>query len=1097
MAVTDSTKIDLLLKKLYGVAKTDTAGNKSPSNEAINSPLLTRGDVLWTQASTIPSTAAAVSGVVQSYLTTNKVQCTADATSVTISSVYPTWKTGVTDWIPPEFDSVNLINSYRVKVYYGAAGLSDPASSGGTQLFADGSSGTGEWYFDYQAGILHFIGGTIPLGMNSSHVIYIYGYRYIGSKSVNTLVAPPNSDISLTTTGTGKVNIVGNFAINGVTYGAGDSTLWYVSDSTGVDTNSGHTETAPLRTVKYALSQALSGDTVFILPGTYEEIFPLTVPQGVSVIGAGLRSTTIVPTLATKNKDCFLLNGETTVQELTIKDMFYDAINNTGYAFRFNSVTVVSQRSPYVQRVTVLNKGSVTTSTDPYGFLSGDAGRGVYIDGSVVSRASLEAAILFNECTFIVPNSRALIMTNGARTEWLNCFTYFADLAIEGVIGVSGRGGDGKTYIELNGVTGTFNAGNTLSYYDIDGITVLASATIESVSGSTLIIDGSASGFSIATNRQTKTVTASGDAIISTAQKKFGAASLLLDGTGDYIRVAGDQDFSFGTGDFTFETFFYRNVTAGTQVIFDFRSGSTINNPYLYASGTSLIYGANNAPQINVTGVLPSTGTWYHVAAVRASGTVKIYVNGVQVGGSYVDLNDYTYPVNVYIGANYVGTGGVNGYLDEIRITKGFARYTATPFVVPTAAFSNDQYTSLLLHLNTNLDDDGGAVQDIRSSSGGTATKIVRYDRKEFAAEMRSIAGANVYGNQGIKADGADVVLQLMAHNFAYIGTGFDLTNNAAGVVQEDEVIEVNGGKVFYSSVDQKGDFRVGNYFRVNSETGAVTFNVPNFNVTSLTGITFTDGTNTTIVNPTTVATGNLILAGNTISSATGPITVDPSGSNIINLNADTNVAGTLDVGLQATLASVNVEDLTSDRIVIAGTNGELQDNVNLTFNGTKLTVTGDAEITGDLTIGGNLTLGNQDTDSINITADFTSNLIPNAANTYNLGAVGKEWANAYVQTITSTTISNGTITLTGNTVDIITANTNLVLEPSGTGRLVVNTTTALQIPVGTEAQRPATGSVGDLRLNTTTARVENYNGEQWNTMANEDDAIAFSIALG
>lgn len=208
MAVSDSIKVDLLLKKLYGVSKTDTSTNKSPSNEATSSPLLIRGDTIWTQANSIPATAAPLAGIVQSYLATSKIQCVADTTTQRIGgTVYPTWKTNLTDWISTEFDTVNLINTYRVKVYYGNAGLSDPATTGGTQIFADGSSGTGEWYFDYQSGVLNLIGGTIPSGMTASHVIYIYGYQYVGSKSVNVLQAPLNSNISLTTTGTGVVAI--------------------------------------------------------------------------------------------------------------------------------------------------------------------------------------------------------------------------------------------------------------------------------------------------------------------------------------------------------------------------------------------------------------------------------------------------------------------------------------------------------------------------------------------------------------------------------------------------------------------------------------------------------------------------------------------------------------------------------------------------------------------------------------------------------------------------------------------------------------------------------------------------------------------------
>jgi hypothetical protein len=186
MAVTDATKVDLLLKKLAGVAKTDTAANKSIANESIASPALNRGDSIWLNAYLVPPTANATIGTVTGYLQNNRVECTADTTSQKMSgTVYPTWKTGLTDWIPPEFDTVNVTNSYRVKVYYGASGLLDPSTSGGTQIFADGILGAGEWYFDYQAGILHFYGNSIPTGMTSSHVIYVFGYRYVGPKGLD------------------------------------------------------------------------------------------------------------------------------------------------------------------------------------------------------------------------------------------------------------------------------------------------------------------------------------------------------------------------------------------------------------------------------------------------------------------------------------------------------------------------------------------------------------------------------------------------------------------------------------------------------------------------------------------------------------------------------------------------------------------------------------------------------------------------------------------------------------------------------------------------------------------------------------------------
>jgi hypothetical protein len=181
MAILDSAKVDLLYKKLFGVAKTDTPVNKGASNESIASPAINRGDKIWTQASTIPSTAAAVEGVVQAYQTTAAIECTADNTTTAVGGVYPTWKTNLTDWIPPEFGA-----TYFVAVYSDTSGVANPVSTG-TQMFDSGIGGVGEWFFDYQSGVLNFIGGTIPTALTVSKVVYITGYRYVGEIGLQTI----------------------------------------------------------------------------------------------------------------------------------------------------------------------------------------------------------------------------------------------------------------------------------------------------------------------------------------------------------------------------------------------------------------------------------------------------------------------------------------------------------------------------------------------------------------------------------------------------------------------------------------------------------------------------------------------------------------------------------------------------------------------------------------------------------------------------------------------------------------------------------------------------------------------------------------------
>ena len=240
MSIPISQKVDLLYKQAFGVTKTDTEANKSPSNEAIASPLLIRGDTQWTQSDQIPGVAAATAGIVQAYTGTGAAECTADNTTVPVSGVYPTWKTGLTYWIPAEFGS-----TYSVSVYVDDAGVADPTSTG-TQIFGAGSGGTGEFFYNYQSGVLNFIGETIPTALTSSKVLYIVGYRYIGSTGVTNLpdgtqignlsitdqtVTGQDTDanIILTPNGTGQVVTSGNVTAS-FFYGNG-------SQLTGIDTS--------------------------------------------------------------------------------------------------------------------------------------------------------------------------------------------------------------------------------------------------------------------------------------------------------------------------------------------------------------------------------------------------------------------------------------------------------------------------------------------------------------------------------------------------------------------------------------------------------------------------------------------------------------------------------------------------------------------------------------------------------------------------------------------------------------------------------------------------------------------------------------------
>ena len=172
MAINDNQKLDFLWKKLgYGVTKTDINSIKNATNESIPSSLLIRGDKLWAEAGDIPATIPTSN--------TSQVELTStETTSDLTASTNRTWKTGAADWIPPEFGS-----TYQVKVYIDSAGAANPQSTG-TQLFAAGSGNNDEWFFDYQSGVLNFIGDNLPSGINGNK-IYVVGARYIGNFGIS------------------------------------------------------------------------------------------------------------------------------------------------------------------------------------------------------------------------------------------------------------------------------------------------------------------------------------------------------------------------------------------------------------------------------------------------------------------------------------------------------------------------------------------------------------------------------------------------------------------------------------------------------------------------------------------------------------------------------------------------------------------------------------------------------------------------------------------------------------------------------------------------------------------------------------------------
>jgi len=208
--------------------------------------------------------------------------------------------------------------------------------------------------------------------------------------------------------------------------------------------------------------------------------------------------------------------------------------------------------------------------------------------------------------------------------------------------------------------------------------------------GSTTIVDNSPS---------PKTVTAVGNAQISTAQSKFGGASIAFDGSGDFLTIPANNAFDIGSGDCTAELWFYVNANPGStfgayrrMLIGNYAnstSGWSLQLGGTSTAYTSIIFGDGDDTIINAS-VAVSQNVWHHVALAKNGANCRLYFNGSQVGSTASRPTFYSSSTRAfYVGRlNFSGTEAwdFSGFIDDIRITKGVARYTSN-FTPPTAPF--------------------------------------------------------------------------------------------------------------------------------------------------------------------------------------------------------------------------------------------------------------------------------------------------------------------------------------------------------------------------------------------------------------------------
>ena len=320
-----------------------------------------------------------------------------------------------------------------------------------------------------------------------------------------------------------------------------------------------------------------------------------------------------------------------------------------------------------------------------------------------------------------------------------------------------------------------------------------------------------------------------------------------------------------------------------------------------------------------------------------------------------------------------------------------------------------------------------------------------------------------------------------------YIGIGDD---SSTGFAPNYQVI---GGEYFTTMLDHvHGTLTASSAVIVDSNSKVDVWNVDNLVMNG----------NTLSINQTSDANGNLTIApGGTgelvvTGNATVNGTFDVVGATTLTGNAQ--ITGTLDVDGQSTLASVNIEDLTNNRIVIAGTSGELEDDANFTFDGTtfKVGTSGTDKFRVTAGSGNVITAGALEVDGavdFNTTLDVDGEATLASAIIEDLTAtrvVFSGTGGALVDASTMT-FNSGTNTLAiagaaevdnvkldGNTISTLTG--TLTLQPNANAETIISSTSALRLPAGNSSERPSTAVTGQVRYNSTTTQFEGYSSGAW-----------------
>jgi len=221
-------------------------------------------------------------------------------------------------------------------------------------------------------------------------------------------------------------------------------------------------------------------------------------------------------------------------------------------------------------------------------------------------------------------------------------------------------------------------------------------------------------------------ITLVGNTQSSTAQKKHASASMLFDGSGDAITIGDDINLDFGSDPFTWEGWYRADDVSGDRYIISMSGGTFNAGPshvgVNFYNGNWRAGGFNDKYAVGTTGI--ETNVWHHFALCHNNRQLQFYIDGTQVGNT-IDVTSDTFDCggNFRIGSFHSNTGSGNwdGYLEDIRISKGLSRYPFIPFSTTLSA-SDVSGTQLLACHAASVTTEGTGGLTINTTSTPTVT---------------------------------------------------------------------------------------------------------------------------------------------------------------------------------------------------------------------------------------------------------------------------------------------------------------------------------------------------------------------------------------